>query len=59
VIKGEGYYVYRHIGPNRGWLTLHFADGHATREHEHTTSNLTLSLRHHGLTRNYVRERTD
>ena len=25
VIQGDGHYVFRSVGPNRGWLTLHFA----------------------------------
>ena len=56
VIQGDGQYVFRSIGPNRGWLILHFADGHVTREHEHTISSSILSIRHHGVTRNYIRE---
>jgi hypothetical protein len=56
VIQGDGHYIFRSIGPNRGWLTLHFADGHVTHEHEHTTSDTVLNLRHHGLTRTYVRK---
>jgi hypothetical protein len=56
VIQGDGYYVFRSVLPNRGWLTLHFADGHVTQEHEHTTASTVLSVRHHGITRNYVRQ---
>lgn len=56
VINGDGSYVFRHIGPNRGWLTLHFSDGHVTTEHEHTVGGTVLSIRHHGLTRNYTRQ---
>jgi hypothetical protein len=56
VIQGDGHYIYRHVTPNRGWLTLHFSDGHVTHEHEHTTSDLVLNLRHHGLTRTYLRQ---
>jgi hypothetical protein len=56
VIHGNGHYVFRSVGPNRGWLTLHFADGQVTREHEHTTTDNSMKLRHHGLTRTYVRQ---
>ena len=55
VIQGDGHYVFRSVGPNRGWLTLHFADGHVTTEHEHTSSDTMMNLRHHGLTRTYRR----
>ena len=56
VIQGDGHYVFRSVGPNRGWLTLHFANGHVTHEHEHTSTDKSLNLRHHGLTRTYVRQ---
>lgn len=56
VIQGDGHYLFRSIGPNRGWLTLHFADGHVTHEHEHMSKDTTLNLRHHGLTRVYQRQ---
>jgi hypothetical protein len=56
VIQGDGHYVFRSIGPNRGWLTLHFADGHVTTEHEHTTTDNSMNVRHHGVTRIYVRQ---
>lgn len=56
VIQGEGHYVFRSVLPNRGWLTLHFADGHVTAEHEHTANSTVLSIRHHGITRTYVRQ---
>ena len=56
VVQGDGHYVFRSVGPNRGWLTLHFADGHVTHEHEHTTTDKSLNLRHHGLTRIYIRQ---
>jgi hypothetical protein len=56
VIQGDGHYVFRSIGPNRGWLTLHFADGNVTHEHEHTNTDNSLSVRHHGVTRTYVRQ---
>jgi hypothetical protein len=55
-IVGEGSYIFRSIGPNRGWLTLTFSDGHVTHEHEHTINSSVLSVRHHGLTRNYLRQ---
>lgn len=55
LIQGDGHYLYRSIGPNRGWLTLHFADGHVTHEHEHITTDTMLNLRHHGLTQTFVR----
>ena len=56
VLQGDGSYVFRFVSPNRGWLTLHFPDGHVTREHEHTLGATVLRLRHHGLVRTYVRE---
>ena len=56
VIQGDGHYVLRFAGPNRGWLVLHFSDGHVTREHEHTFGPNTLLLEHHGTTRTYVRQ---
>jgi len=56
VIQGDGQYVLRFIVPNRGWLTLHFADGHVTKEHEHTLGASELRLRHHGVMRTYVRQ---
>jgi hypothetical protein len=54
-VQGDGRYIFRSLGPNRGRLTLHFADGHVTKEHEHTAGGM-LSLRHHGVTRTYVRQ---
>jgi hypothetical protein len=59
LIEGEGSYVYRSVLPKRGWLVLTFADGHVTREHEHTVDAQMLRIEHHGITRMYVRERTD
>jgi hypothetical protein len=56
VIQGDGHYVFRSVAPKRGWLILHFADGHVTREHELTNSDNSLNLRHHGLTRTYIRQ---
>jgi hypothetical protein len=56
VIEGEGSYVFRSILPNRGWLVLHFADGHVTREHEQTLDSRFLRIEHHGITRTYVRQ---
>jgi hypothetical protein len=56
VIAGDGTYVYRSILPNRGWLILHFADGHVTREHEHTADSRYLRIEHHGVVRTYVRQ---
>jgi hypothetical protein len=56
LIQGDGHYVFRSIGPNRGWLTLHFADGHVTHEHEHMNTDNSMYVRHHGLTRTYVRQ---
>lgn len=56
VIEGTGTYTFRYVVPNRGWLTLQFADGHVTTEHEHTVSANVLSIRHHGVTRSYVRQ---
>jgi hypothetical protein len=56
VIVGEGTYVFRSVLPNRGWLVLHFADGHVTREHEHTMDANVLRIEHHGITRTYVRQ---
>jgi hypothetical protein len=56
MIEGMGHYVFRSVGPNRGWLTLHFADGHVTREHEHTIGAVAMNVRHHGVTRTYVRQ---
>lgn len=55
-IQGNGHYVFRSIGANRGWLTLHFADGHVTHEHEHTNTDNSMNVRHHGVTRSYVRQ---
>jgi len=55
LLQGDGHYTFRSIGPNRGWLTLYFADGHVTHEHEHTTSDTMLNIRHHGMTQVYVR----
>ena len=55
-IEGDGWYVFRFIRPNAGWLSLHFADGHATREHEHTIDGTLLRLGHHVSTRTYLRE---
>jgi len=56
VIAGNGWYVFRFIRPNHGWLILHFADGHVTREHEHTIDGTVLQLGHHGVIRTYVRQ---
>jgi hypothetical protein len=56
VIEGTGTYTFRYIVPNRGWLTLTFSDGHVTTEHEHAVGANVLSLRHHGVIRNYVRQ---
>jgi hypothetical protein len=56
VILGDGHYLFRSIGPNRGWLTLYFADGNVTHEHEHTATDNSMNVRHHGLTRTYVRQ---
>jgi hypothetical protein len=56
VIQGDGHYIFRSVGPNRGWLTLHFADGNVTHEHEHTTTDNSMNVRHHGVTRTYVRQ---
>lgn len=56
LIQGDGHYVFRSIGPNRGWLTLHFADGHVTHEHEYMSTDNSMNVRHHGLTRTYVRQ---
>ncbi len=56
VISGDGSYVYRSILPNRGWLTLNFADGQVTREHEVTRDSTSLSIAHYGVTRTYVRQ---
>jgi hypothetical protein len=56
VIQGDGSYIFRHILPNRGWLILHFADGHVTREHEHIIGSSELELRHYGVTRTYLRQ---
>jgi hypothetical protein len=56
VIVGEGSYVFRSILPRRGWLILHFEDGHVTREHEHSLDSNLLRLEHHGVTRTYVRK---
>ncbi len=55
LIQGDGHYVFRSVGPKRGWLTLYFADGHVTHEHEHTSSDTMLTLRHHGLTQIFSR----
>jgi hypothetical protein len=55
-ITGDGYYVFRSIGPKRGWLVLHFSDGHVTREHEHTLDATSLRIDHHGHSRVYVRQ---
>jgi hypothetical protein len=57
VIQGDGWYVYRSVVPNRGWLTLHFADGHVTTEHEHTVNSIGLRIEHHGVTRTYFRQK--
>jgi hypothetical protein len=54
LIQGDGHYVFRSIGPKRGWLTLYFADGHVTHEHE-LTSETMLNIRHHGITQTYIR----
>lgn len=56
VIEGTGTYTFRSVLPNRGWLTLAFSDGHVTHEHEHAVGGSVLSLRHHGVVRNYVRQ---
>ncbi len=56
VIEGEGHYQFRSFLPNRGWLTLHFADGFVTQEHEHALDGTTLKVKHHGVTRTYVRQ---
>jgi hypothetical protein len=56
VVEGNGWYVFRNVLPNRGWLILHFADGHVTREHEHTVGSTVLRLRAHGCIRDYVRQ---
>jgi hypothetical protein len=56
VIEGDGQYTLRFIVPNRGWLTLRFADGHVTKEHEHTLGAKELRLRHHGTMWTYVRQ---
>lgn len=56
LIEGSGTYVFRSVLPNRGWLTLTFADGHVTTEHEQVLEGTVLSIRHHGITRNYVRQ---
>jgi hypothetical protein len=56
MIVGEGSYVYRSILPNRGWLILHFADGHVTREHEYIGDSGVLRIAHHGVTWTYVRQ---
>jgi hypothetical protein len=56
VVQGDGHYTFRSIGPNRGWLTLQFADGIVTHEHEHTTTDNSMNVRHHGVTRAYVRQ---
>ena len=55
VLQGDGHYVLRFAGPNRGWLVLHFSDGHVTREHEHNFGP-SLRLEHHGVSRIYVRQ---
>ena len=54
LIQGDGHYVFRSIGPKRGWLTLYFADGHVTHEHEFTSDTM-MNIRHHGITQTYVR----
>jgi hypothetical protein len=56
VIAGEGSYLFRSVLRNRGWLVLHFADGHVTREHEHTIDSMLLRIEHYGVTRTYVRK---
>jgi hypothetical protein len=56
VVEGDGTYVFRSVLPNRGLLVLHFADGHVTREHEHTIDSHFLRIEHHGLIRTYVRQ---
>jgi len=56
VLDGLGWYVFRNALPNRGWLALHFSDGHVTREHEHTVGGTVLRLRHHGVVRDYVHQ---
>src|ERR1700735_4822063 len=56
VLQGDGTYVFRHVLPNRGWLTLTFSDGHVTREHEHTINGTRLEVRHHGVFRVYIRQ---
>ncbi len=55
-LEGNGFYVFRFVAPNRGWLILHFADGHVTREHEHTIDGTVLRLGHHGFIRTYLRQ---
>jgi hypothetical protein len=56
MIVGDGEYVFRSILPKRGWLVLHFADGHVTREHEHIVDANLLRIEHHGVSWTYVRQ---
>jgi hypothetical protein len=56
VLEGTGWYVFRNVLPNRGWLTLHFSDGHVTHEHEHVIGASVLRMRHHGVLRDYLRQ---
>jgi hypothetical protein len=56
VCEGDGHYVLRFARHNKGWLVLHFSDGHVTREHEHTFGPAELRLEHHGVLRTYIRQ---